>query len=434
MKTSLIISVIAVLGVTSAWFVRPEEAATAAPSLDRKTLPIRTDVLKPITSIQRERQYSGTVVAARRTRLAFERSARLIEVLVDEGDVVSEGQILARIDQRQLQTQLTAVQAELAQQQAVLAELDAGPRQETIAAMRAESEAWAADVELRLATLNRIDGLYKRSATSAQSVDEARLNWKSGSARRDAVMKQLEELQAGTREEKLAAQKAVVAGLEARLASLQIDVDDSELKAPFAGTIVRRNADDGDMLSPQQAVFELLETGHLEARIGIPSALVSELSREDYYILKAGSVEVTGKVRSVLAQVEQSTRTQIVVIDIDEANTADLADGQLIRMGFDVPIEVEGFEIPLTALASGSRGLWSVYVVEPAVDLDSHQTIAARSVEVLHTNGSSVVVRGAVYEGENLVVEGVHRVVPGQLVTDDSSSVAAGRKAILVGD
>jgi multidrug efflux pump subunit AcrA (membrane-fusion protein) len=325
------------------------------------------------------------------------------------------------------------VKAELAQQQAVLAELSAGPRQETIAAMMAESEAWAADVELRLATFNRIDGLFKRNATSAQSVDEAKLNWKSASARRDAVNRQLEELQAGTRDEKLTAQTAVVAGLKARLASLQIDVDDSDLKAPFAGTIVSRNADDGDMLSPQQSVFELLETGHYEARIGIPSSLVGELSSEGYYVLTAGSVEVTGKVRSVLAQVDQSTRTQTVVLDIDAANAVDLADGQLVRMGFDVPIDVDGFEVPLTALASGSRGLWTVYVMQPVADFPSQQTIAARSVEVLHTDGSKVVIRGAIYEGESLVVEGVHRVVPGQLVTNLASSESSDSKANLGG-
>ena len=421
MKTILTIVVVTLLGATGMWFVRSDDSATAEPSVERETLPVETQVLKPVTSILRERQFSGTVVAARRTRMAFERSARLVEVLVDEGDVVTEGQVLARIDQRQLQTQVDRVNAELSQQRAVLAELTVGPRKETIAAMKAESQALKADVDLRLATLKRVDGLYKRNATSAQSVDEAELAWKSFAAKRDAVLKQLEELEAGTRIEKIAAQEAMVAGLEARLASLKIDVGDSELKASFEGTIVNRTADEGDMLSPQQPVFELLETGRMEARIGIPSALVGELNREEYYVLTAGHVEVTGKIRSVLAQVEQETRTQTVVIEIDKANAGQLADGQLIRMAFELQIQVEGFEIPLAALASGSRGLWSVYVVEPVEGGASQQTVVARSVEVLHTDGSMVVVRGAIYEGEKIVTNGVHRVVPGQVVIDEAT-------------
>jgi RND family efflux transporter MFP subunit len=197
---------------------------------------------------------------------------------------------------------------------------------------------------------------------------------------------------------------------------LQIDLTDSELKSPFDGTIVNRLADEGDLLNSQQPVFEILETGNLEAHIGVPSRLLSALAGRDYFILTANDVEFAGTLRNVIAQVDPATRTQKVVLSVNDVPTVHVADGQLVRMKFAETIAVNGFEIPLTALAAGTRGLWTVYVVEESVDVGrTDYVVQSRAVEVLHTNGESAVIRGAVYPGELLVV-GVHRVGPGQRV------------------
>ena len=413
---ALLLSVLAVWGATQSWLVSSGDQAGALEQVCSTAMPVKTIVLEPLTSIVKERQFTGTIEASRRARLAFERSARLTRVLVDDGQVVSEGQILAEIDRRQLTARVAEVVAALNQQRAVLAELVAGPRHETIAATKADLAASSAEMELRRATLDRIQDLHKRGATSAQNLDEVNLAWKSSVARRDAVAMQLEELEAGTRVEQIDAQQAAVAGLEAQLEQLQVDVADSELKAPFAGTIIQRTADEGDMLNAQQPLFELLETGCLEARIGVPSGFVSGLDPDGYYVLSADGVKVTGRIRSVLSEINSATRTQTVVVDIDKDQTSQLADGQLVRMGLDETVAMEGYRVPLSALASGSRGLWMVYVLEPCNEDSDCQVIGARAVEVLHTDGSDAVIRGTVYSGERLVSEGVHRVVPGQVV------------------
>lgn len=416
MKSFIIISVLVVLGATGTWLVKSPGASDTGSIANRDTLPVQTQVLTPIESITRERQFSGTIVAARRSRLAFQRSARLVSVLVDQGDVVKEGDKLAVIDQRQLLTQVAQLKAQLSQQKAVLAELNAGPRQETVAAMQAELQSVTADVDLRLATLKRTEKLFERKVTTAQDLDESRLAWKSLGSKREAVKKRLDELLAGTRQEQVDAQQAMVAGLEAQLASLNIDVADSTLQAPFGGTIVRRLADEGDMLTAQQPVFELLETGRMEAQIGIPSAMVKCLDSDDYHVLSVGQVEVTAKLRSVVSQVDATTRTQNAVFDIDDSQTEQLADGQLVRLNFDEPVAVDGFEVPLTALASGSRGLWTLYVID--ADTPDEWVVSGRAVEVLHTTGDRAVIRGSVFADEKFVADGVHRVVPGQRVID----------------
>ena len=410
--------ILTVLGATGSWFLSGEPLdATELESSDRTALPVKTMPVEAVTSIIRARQFTGTVIAGRRSRLAFERSARLTKVMFDEGQPVKAGEVVATIDQRQLVALVSELKAQIQQQTAVLAELNSGPRTEVIASAKADLAALTADVELKKATFDRAEGLFERRATSAQARDEVRLDWKATVARREAIERKLDELQAGTRTEKIAAQKAVIAGLSAKLEQLQIDVDDSQLSAPFSGTIVNRFADEGDMLTAQQPVLELLETSKLEARIGVPSALVHSLDRTGYVVLNSGQTEVTGKIRSVIAQVDPATRTQTVVIDIDDAEHSALADGSLIRLSFDETQPVKGFRVPLTALASGSRGLWSVYVIEPTKTDEAETLIAARAVEVLHTDGDFAIVRGAIYEDERIIADGVHKVVPGQRVS-----------------
>ncbi len=419
--TATFLTLLAAVGLAGAWLGSP--GGFTADEADTKSwdateaMPVETLILKSATSITRDRQFTGTLVAARRTRLAFERPARLESANVDDGDRVHAGQVLATIDQRQLKNQLIQLKASRSQQAAVLAELKAGPRKETVAAARAELASIAADVDLQKATLKRVEDLFQREATSAQAIDEARLAWQAAAAQKDAAARKLDELEAGTRMEKVAAQEALVAGIDSQLKQLQLDISDSQLTAPFAGTIVKRMADEGDFLNSQQPVFELIESDQLEARVGVPTALLDQLTKTDYVVLTAGTANFTGKIKQVVPQVDVHTRTQTVVIAVDDVHPDHLADGQLVRMAVTEKRSVDGFQVPLTALASASRGLWSIYVVEQQEGLpDGIGILKARSVEVLHTDADFAVVRGTVYKGERIVATGVHRVVPGQQV------------------
>ncbi|MEQ9407897.1 MAG: efflux RND transporter periplasmic adaptor subunit [Fuerstiella sp.] len=453
MKTvAIIISFLAVIGVTGTWLALPDGVTTS--QVDGQTpiseqaeepLPVVTEQLRPLSSVARERWLAGTIVAARRTRLAFERSARLMSVAVDEGDHVEVGQVVAELDQRQLRHRVTELEAGLRQQQAILKELKAGPRKERIAAVRAELAAMKFDIDLQQATLKRTQDLHDRRATSTQTLDEVQLAMQAAVARRDAVSKQLDELLAGTRDEQVVAQEAVVAGMEAQLEQLRLDTNDSQLKSPYAGTVVRRLADEGDFLNSQQPVLELIESGHLEAQIGVPTQLICQVQTEEYVRLSAHGREFTGTVERVVPQVDAATRTQTVIIGIDNAVVSGLADGQLVRLCMEERQAVEGFRVPLTALASASRGLWSLYTVQPEAASDRpgeqrpgkdraasgrrYGVLTSNAVEVLYTDTESAVVRGTVRAGDRIVSSGVHRVVPGQRVQWQADAAAtAGRE------
>ncbi len=253
-----------------------------------QALVVQVEAAALVDSFSVARTYTGLVVASRISQLGFERSARVIELRVDEGDAVSKGDVLAVLDMRQLDTERQRLEAQRDQAAAVLAELRAGPRVETIAAARAEVQDWAAQLELQRRNYARTSELVRQNAVSRERNDEAELGVQSLQAKLDAAQKRLDELEAGTRKEQIAAQEAMVKQLNASLADLAIELEDSALLAPFDGTISQRHVDEGTVVSPAQPIYEIVESGGLEAEVGLPPRVFSRLAAGQQVEIEVG--------------------------------------------------------------------------------------------------------------------------------------------------
>ena len=182
---------------------RPAPAAPAA-----RILPVAAEPVQPVESYLQRRTYTGEVRARRTSELGFERAGRLIEVAVDEGAWVEAGQPLARLDVSRLEARRSELAARRAGAAAQLAELVAGPRAEVIAAAGAELQEREQLLELARLQSERRDALFTGAAVSAEERETAALGRAAAAARRDAARRRLEELQAGTRPERIEAQRA----------------------------------------------------------------------------------------------------------------------------------------------------------------------------------------------------------------------------------
>lgn len=395
------------------------EAGAATAEADEEafrglTIPkVETVVLEPTESIQQARTYTGVIAARRTAEIGFERPERVVEMLVDEGDAVTAGQPLARLDTRHLDAQRRETAAQLAAAAARLEELVAGPRQETIAAARATVADLQAQLELRRRTYERTVKLRDQYAATDQDIDDSRLSLQSTEARLRVAEKQLEELEVGTRPEQLAAQRANVDQLEAALAKIDVELSDSLLVAPFDGCIAARHIDEGTVVASGQTVLRIVESGVLEARIGLPSAIAQSLVPGDSFALSTGSSERTGTLIRKLPEIDAATRTQTVIVSVDPADAPLFVPGQVVQTSLTQQINQSGFLLPTPALLPGVRGLWSVFAV---VSQDGRHLIERRYVEVLHTSGNEVLLRGTLSAGDRVVTSGVQRLVHGQFV------------------
>jgi HlyD family secretion protein len=196
----------------------------------------------------------------RQIQLSFQNNERITDVLVQEGDRVKKGQVLARVDTRRIEPQVAQAEATVNAQRAVVDRLHHGNRPEEIAQAKANMEAAKADAGNARRNYARMKDLSDRSrgeAISRQDVDNAKSAAETAEAKLDALQKALEVWILGPRKEEVAENEARLKADEAQLAYLRQQLRDAELRAPADSVVRTRLMEPGDMASPTKPVFSL---------------------------------------------------------------------------------------------------------------------------------------------------------------------------------
>lgn len=415
------------------WWLNPDilstvqsDGALTAQDADPITiLPVETMKVKLVESYQVDRTYTGTIVPRRTTDLGFERSGKLLNLKFDQGGLVTVGTPIAFLDTRNIKAQQRELLAEKKQVNAVLKELQAGSRSETIAAAQSTVNSLKSQIKLAQTKSQRRQELYASGAISREQLDEATTEVTTLQARINEAQSKLDELLTGTRPEKIEAQQAIIEQLDAKLASLELELEKSVLKAPFTGKVANRLVDEGTVVSPGQTIVTLVEASVLEVQIGIPVDTATQISLGSKQQLLIGSRQYQAQVLSVLPQLDSATRTLTVFLGLDENAAREVRAGQVARMKLSEKIVASGYWLPTTALVRGVRGLWSSYVLGESelVTNDSTEAfrVERRELEVLHTESDRVFVRGTLQNGEQVIINGNHRLVINQLVRPKSA-------------
>lgn len=408
--------------LVQAQLTAPEAAANGVQGV--QPLAVETLTVESAESYTVSRAYTGEIAALRSSELGFTRGGELVQVWVAEGDRVVAGQPLAQLDTASLQAQRRQLTAQLAAAQAQLLELERGPRQEDIAAAEAELRDVENQLQLQEQQRSRREYLYTEGAISREQLDEVTVGADILAARLDRAQSNLDKLLNGTRPEQVAAQQAGVEQLVARIADIDVALDRSTLKAPFDGIVAAQSVDEGGVVGAGQSVVRLVENEAPEARIGLPEAVAQRLVVGTPVTVTLGASRYSATVKSLLPEIDPDTRTQLVVLQLEAAALATVNPGQTARVEVAETIPTEGIWLPAQALTQDIRGLWSVYVVVPAASEADTAIVQPKTVEILHEEslgdaGSAAVrvfVRGSLQSGDLVVINGVHRLIPGQSV------------------
>jgi RND family efflux transporter MFP subunit len=313
-----------------------------------------------------KRYFVGQIKSRQRAELGFELAGTVVEVSVNEGDVVEAGQVLARLDARLLNAEIEDI--------------------------KAQGEDVLARLELAQLKLKRQRELINEGYSAKQQIDELKAEISSFNAQLKRQQAQLES--AFTRLEK------------------------HTLKAPYRGEIASRNIEEGGVSMAGQAVFKLLEQGREEARVGVPSKLISTLSVGSPVSVIVADKTLTASVITIASNIDDVTRTAAIRLALPEDQS--IVNGELLYLQLSEQIVDAGYWVSDMALSSGVRGMWNLYVLVPelkAKDSGGAEqalfTIEARSIELLYMDGAKAFVKGALSPGELVMSAGLHRVVPG---------------------
>ena len=196
----------------------------------------------------------------RQVALPFNNSERIAEILVQEGDHVEHGQVVARLETSRLKPQVDQAEAQVAAQRAALERLRNGSRPEEVAQARATLESAKADAFNLQRQYERKKSLAVTNAAAQQDVDIAKAAADVANARVEVNRNALELAVLGPRQEDIAQAEAQLRGYEAQLAFLRQQYADAELAAPLDAVVRSRLMEPGEMASPQKPVLTLAIT------------------------------------------------------------------------------------------------------------------------------------------------------------------------------
>ncbi|MEO0807264.1 MAG: efflux RND transporter periplasmic adaptor subunit [Cyanobacteria bacterium J06643_4] len=368
----------------------------------------------------------GLVQAERATNLSPEGSGKISELFIQEGDRVTQGQMIARMVSRRAQAEVAQAEAAVAQAQADLNQRQFGARDEDITQASARVNAAQAAVEVTQASLqkaknelDRFQQLANEGAISLNELDtyitaevQAQANLRADQQRLSEAQAALATLNNGTRPEEINQAAASLAQAEARLAAVQIQLDDTIVRAPFDGVITRRFAETGDFVTPTTAassgdgatstsIAELSSGLEIDAKVPEASIAKLRVGQTAEIVSAAYPNEVfTGEIKLIAPRATREERVTFFQVKVSITSGEDLLrSGMTVRLTFvGDPIE-DALVIPLAALVTQPDGDQGVYLFKGDDDPEF------REVEVGIVTGAEVEVLEGIDVGDRILIE-----------------------------
>ena len=205
-------------------------------------------------------------VEVREVELGFRVGGRIAQVLVDEGDKVTPGQELARLDAQPIRDRLAGAEANVAAAAAMVSKDAAGSRPQEVRA----AQSAVVDAEARLSEARRLSerrrALNERGFISKAELQESQSALTAAAAQVDAARAALSLAQEGTRAEDRTATRAGAAQMAAERRAIQTDLSDAVLKAPSAGQVLTRVRESGAIVQPGEIVYTVALTQPVRVR------------------------------------------------------------------------------------------------------------------------------------------------------------------------
>jgi len=341
----------------------------------KKKPEIQQQVIRPVKAIQvsrdgeiDDRRWPGTAAATQEADLAFRVPGTLAKFPVNVGDEIPQGTLLARLDPRDFKVALDNATGQLAKATAAL--------------------------DLAKKEYERVLRIRK---TDPGAISQATFDARLG------------ELQSA---------RSQVASLQAGVSAARDALDDTQLTAPFSGTVVKKFVENYEDVQAKQPVVRLIDTSRIEFTLQIPEKFiglipaVTEVSvRFDAY----PEVVIPSRVKEIGKEALRSTRTYPVTLIMKPPEGIEILPGMsgqawIAALSPTANIPDSGVKLPITAVFS-DNGSTLIWIVDT-----KHQVVSLREVMPGKVTNEGVYVKGLA-PGEWVVTAGAHSLVEGQRIT-----------------
>jgi RND family efflux transporter MFP subunit len=317
---------------------------------------------------------SGYVTARRAATVSSKVTGKVVEVLIEEGMKVKEGQVVARLDDTNVKASLAVAQAQLESARAALDETRAQLKQ--------------ANQEFQ-----RITELAKQHIASQSDLDQAESNAKS--------------LQAH-----LAQQEVDVTVADRNVAMWRQQMDDMIIRAPFDGVVTTKDAQPGEMISPVSAgggftrtgIGTVVDMGSLEIEIDVNESYINRVEPGQPVVATLDAYpdwKIPCKVIAIIPTADRQKSTVKVRVAFDKLDPRILPE-MSVKVAFR---ETGGGPAPANRTVLVPKGAVQSRDGRDVVFVVQHGRVERRAVTVIDTQGDDSVLSAGVSAGESVVVD-----------------------------
>jgi multidrug efflux pump subunit AcrA (membrane-fusion protein) len=342
---------------------------------------------------------SGSVEGSETADVAFLVGGRVTRVLVEEGQHVTKGQLLAEIEPTDYRNALDAAAAQKQAARAVSEKADAGLRKQ-------ELEQARIDFERAEDEYNRMKFLVERKSLPSNDFQKFEAAYKASKERYDMAKE-------GTRKEDRATAAAQAEAAVAQAAEERKRLDDTRLPAPITGNISMRRVDPGQTVAAGTPVFSIADLNPVKVRVGVPEADIAKVKQGAQAEITAPSLSgrrFTGRVGIIGVSSEPASRTYTVKIIVPNPGPVLLA-GMVAEAHIFGPAKIQALTVPGEAIVHDPQGAPQVFVYYP-----DRKRVYTHRVEVGSPVGAEVEIRSGLNGDEQVVVVGQQKLREGSSV------------------
>lgn len=373
----------------------------------------------------------GTLIEENRFQIPARVAGVADQVNFAEGDTVTTGQVLARIDYERNDLQVRQFESALAEKSAAAERAKANVsdiERSTNAALATAR----IDLDLAQSEYRRRSDAGANAFTSPEERAQFEAKYRQAeTVFRDAVSAastQVDLARAEHRETEAAYETA-----RAQLALSRDNLERSTVKAPIAGVVQQRAVVEGQFVNQGDMIALMVQSDPLRLRFTVPESRIARLSRDmrlNFAVPAYGGLSFTGTVYDIGAFADQETREVICWARVTNPDSV-LKPGFFAHVNLEVDSKAEAIVVPLSAILPTEQGM-TAYVIEDGI-------ARRRPVETgLNVTGDAIEILGGIKPDEQLVVEGMNalqdgvpvRVLPGARGIDiDDKKVSASLEA-----
>ena len=237
---------------------------------------------KPLVANPIALESRGYVIAKHQVLVSPQVSGRIISLNIEEGRRVVKGDVLAEVERTEYLADVEQMRGILMRNKAELAELETGARPQEIAGATADLQEQEEVVSQLESQYKRLKEALKSNSVSLTEFEQSQSSLFSTRKKIEKLRQSLDMMKEGPRKERIAMARAAVIQSEANLTKSQWRLENCTLRAPISGTILKKNAEEGNLVNPvafsgSTSVCDIADLSDLEIDLNIQERDVSKV-------------------------------------------------------------------------------------------------------------------------------------------------------------